>query len=121
MSAQRIQTFTPEALIGVNPSCDFTQRLGFQPVEYFPTISATSHEGSFLQDAQMLGDRRQRDLEGRRQIQYGFFLLREGIKKCAAGWIGNRSKDQIHAKILFKHMLKCQYANKLAGATSKMV
>ena len=91
-----MQAFTPEAFVGVDPPGHLTQWLRVQSVEHLSTITATSDEVCVLQDSQMLGHRRQGDIKGRRQLQNGFFFVRQAIKNGAARRVGNRSKDRVH-------------------------
>ena len=80
----------------MDPSGYLAQRLRVQSVEYLSTITATSNEMCVLQDSQMLGHRWQGDIKGRRQLQNGFFFVRQAIKDSATRRIGNRSKDCVH-------------------------
>src|SRR5512132_1754065 len=95
----------PEALQEV-PELD--QALRSRPVEAPGAVASLAHEPRLLQDVQMLGDRRPRDLEVRRDLAGAELVLADEAQDRAPSRLGDGFQCGLHGCYLSRHLRKCQ-------------
>src|SRR5262245_5308613 len=77
----------------LNPFGNFLERRRSKPIDSLPTQSSFFNKASILQDFQMLGQRRNRNIEAPTHLEYRHFPRREKVQYAAADRMGNAGKD----------------------------
>ena len=60
-----------------------------------PALLLTAEQSSLLQNPQVLGDGRKRNVEGAGKLLDGRFPLREAVQDCATGRVGEGGEDRV--------------------------
>src|SRR5436309_1061463 len=93
LAFERLQPVSPE-VVEERPQLDDPLRAG--PVQAPGAVASLAHEPRLLQHAQMLGDRRPRQLEVRRDLAGGQLRLRDEPQDRAAVRRGDRFQSSLH-------------------------
>src|SRR5262249_37519236 len=91
-----------------DPSGHRIERTGFNPIDPLPPLAARRHDSRLAQDAQLLRNGRERNVEMTCQIPSRSFALCEEFDETAAGGVANHLECVHRSSIIFKRSLKCQ-------------
>jgi hypothetical protein len=75
-----------------NPSCNWAEGLWFDAVEETPALDFGSDKTGVAQHGKMLGDRRQAQLERRRQVTHALRLSAQHVKQLPTDRMRNRAE-----------------------------
>src|SRR6266480_5830377 len=87
---------------------DLDEPLGTCPVEAPGAVASLAHEPRLLQDVQVLGDRRPRDLEVRRDLAGAELSVTDEAQDRAPSRFCDGFECGLHGTYLSKHLRKCQ-------------
>src|SRR5436190_10867769 len=87
---------------------ELAEPLGTRPVEASGAVASFAHEPRLLEDVQVLGDRRPRDLEVRRDLSGAELSVADEAQDRAPSRFCDRFECGLHRDYLSKHLRKCQ-------------
>jgi hypothetical protein len=99
------QGMAPEVSVLVQPVIDLTERPGIQAVDPFPAVSALGYELCISQHAQMSGDCRPANPEGRGDASRRGFPIRKKPQNLPASRIGGCAKYALQRRTMRNHMV----------------
>lgn len=105
MAFEASQRMAPETSVLVQPPIDLDERPGIQAVDPFSTVPALGYELCISQYAQMSGDCRPANTEGRSDISRRRFTARKKPQNLAASRIGGGAKHTVQCRRMRNHIV----------------
>lgn len=104
---ERIQSRIPELLVVAQPRLAFGERLRLQVAEMGAPPDLPRHQPGALQHLDVLGGRRERDMEGGCQFAHAARLPTEAAQHAPAGAVGEGVEDGIEpGGFMFNHVVE---------------
>jgi hypothetical protein len=95
VTAEGVELYVPEAAVVRDPAGGAGERRAPEPAVVGPAPALAGEQAGALEDAQVLGDRRQRDAERRRELGHGGLARRETRQHRPPRGIGERAEGRV--------------------------